>query len=397
MGPLTAFAETLRTAGVRVSTAEVIDAARALDEVGVADRELVHGALAATLVKRAADRPTFDELFALFFERGLAAVDRAGEALGHPELANQVRWAAERIGLDAIESPLQIGMFTYRILDELGVGAAGEANGGALRRVVRAYVEDALRRNDAAPPAALLDDDRPIAQLSAAELAGLDAEVQRLARRLAARLPEPKPGARRGRLDVRATLRASHATGGVPFAVRRRRRPVRRPRLVILCDVSDSVRAVSRFFLALVHALHRRYDRVHTFVFVADLGDASRLFASRDVDRAIREVLGGAVTSVWQSSDYGKALGQLADRHLGKIGRRTTVLILGDGRSNHRPSRAAILADVRRRAHRVIWLDPEPPGAWHWGDSAMREYAPHCDRVLTVWNLRSLRAAVEAL
>ncbi|MCB9562678.1 MAG: VWA domain-containing protein [Kofleriaceae bacterium] len=236
-----------------------------------------------------------------------------------------------------------------------------------------------------------------MAQLTAAERAALDGEVQRLARRLATQVPAPRPARRRGRLDVRATLRASHGTGGVPFDVRRRHRPRRRPRLVVLCDVSDSVRPVSRFLLTLVHALTRRYDRVHTFVFVADLGDATRLFRGHDVERAIAAIAAGAVIDPWQSSDYGRTLDQLAARHLGKIGARTTVVILGDGRGNRRPPRAAVLADVHRRAHRVVWLDPEPPSAWGWGDSAMAAYAPHCDHVLTVANLASLRAAIDAL
>ena len=265
---------------------------------------------------------------------------------------------------------------------------------------MRRLVDDELRRRDPTLNQRLASAtlaDRPIAQLTPSELAALEGEVQRLARRLAARLPVPRPDRRRGRLDVRATLRRSWKTGGVPFDVRRRHRPVRRPRLMLLCDVSDSVRLVSRFFLALVHALTRRYDRIHTFVFVADLGDATRLFRTRDVDRAIAEVHAGAVVDAWQSSDYGRTLAALAARHLGKIGSRTTVIVLGDGRSNYRPPRADLLGDVRRRAHRLLWLNPEPPAAWGWGDSAMRAYAPHCDRVMTVWNLASLRLAVDEL
>ena len=154
-------------------------------------------------------------------------------------------------------------------------------------------------------------------------------------------------------------------------------------------------------FLALVHALTRRYDRIHTFVFVADLGDATRLFRTHEVGRATAAVFRGDVPDwaggPWQSSDYGRTFAALAARHLGKIGSRTTVIVLGDGRSNYRPPRADLLAAVRRRAHRVLWLNPEPPAAWGWGDSAMRAYEPHCDRVLTVWNLASLRAAVDEL
>lgn len=443
---LTGFVDLLRRAGLRISTAELIDAARALGEVGLGDRAAVRAALAATLVKRAGDLPVFDDLFALYLERGAVAVEPAAterwlaDATAHlppiarlvagsrvAELPTLIRAAAERVGLAGIQSPLQAGMYTFRILDELGVSeavaaltgvitglagglAAGEElrelvarNVARLRQAVRGHVDDELRRRDPTLHQRLASAtlaDRPIAQLTPSERAALEGEVQRLARRLAARLPVPRPDRRRGRLDVRATLRRSWKTGGVPFDVRRRHRPVRRPRLLLLCDVSDSVRLVSRFFLALVHALTRRYDRIHTFVFVADLGDATRLFRTRDVDRAIAEVHAGEVpgwSGAWQSSDYGKTLAALASRHLGKIGSRTTVIVLGDGRSNDRPPRADLLAGVRRRAHRLLWLNPEPPAAWGWGDSAMRAYAPHCDRVMTVWNLASLRLAVDEL
>jgi uncharacterized protein len=450
------FVDLLRRGGLRVSTAEAIDAARALDALGLEDADAVRAAFAATLCKRAGDRPTFDDLFALFWHRGASAVeggvarDRAADdgrlsalleqiaaavadrgpiaqaAAGQPApgLAAALGAAAERIAGEQLRSPLQAGMIAYRLLDELGLQAALAAIDGAigalgasaddvqqlrdrvaaatsrLRAAVRRFVDDELRRRDPRLGERLVEAtlaDRAIAQLTPSERAALDGEVQRLAKRLAKRLPEPKPDRRRGRLDVRHTMRRSFATGGVPFDVRRRRRPVRRPRLFLLCDVSDSVRLVSRFFLALVHALTRRYDRIHTFVFVADLGDATRLFRTREVGRATAAVLAGEVIDPWQSSDYGRTFAALSARHLGKIGSRTTVIVLGDARSNLRPPRADVLAEVRRRAHRVLWLNPEPRSSWGWGDSAMNAYAPHCDRVLTVWNVASLRTAVDEL
>jgi uncharacterized protein with von Willebrand factor type A (vWA) domain len=382
---VTGFVELLRRAGLRISTPELTDAAQAVAAVGLDDPAAVRAALAATLIKRAGDVPLFDEMYELYFRR-------------HP-IELDVRDAAEEAGLAAIRSPLQVGMMTYRILDGMGsLGGGGEAD--QLRNAVRAYVGDELHRRDPALDRRLALAtlaDRPISQLSPQEQAALDTEVQRLARRLATRIPLPRPSHHRGRLDVRATMRRSFATGGVPFDVRRRRRPVRRPRLFLLCDISDSVRLVSRFLLAIVHALTRRYDRVHTFVFVADLGDATALFKSRDAGRAIAEVLAGAVVDPWQSSDYGRTFAALAERHLGKIGSRTTVIILGDGRSNHRPPRADLLAAVGRRAHRVLWLNPEPTASWGWGDSAMRAYEPHCERAMTVWNLASLRSAINEL
>jgi uncharacterized protein with von Willebrand factor type A (vWA) domain len=459
LGSLLDLAALLRRGGLRVSTAEVIDAARALDGVGPG-RADVQAALRATLIKRAADAATFDELFALHVAGAVVAdpatpllavltaagvdpararallaelaarstrlgpVERHAAGAPSPDLAGAIRAAAARVGLAAIAGPLQVGAFTFRMMDALGAAAAAAAVGAIaggvggsageiaaleavvagsperLRQTVRAYVEDELRRRRPALSrelAAATLADRPIAHLSAHERALLAAEVDRLARRLARRVRHRERRPRRGRLDLRATLRASLATGGMPFSVRRHRRPRRPARLVVLCDISDSVRSVAHFFLHLVHALQNRWERVQTFAFVADVGELTPLFAGTEIHRAIELALGGAVVSPWTSSDYGRALTRFHARWGGRVGSRTTLVILGDARTNHQPARPAVLADLRRRARRVVWLNPEPEGNWGWGDSAMASYVPHCDRALSVWNLATLRAAVEEI
>jgi uncharacterized protein len=458
---LVELAALLRRGGLRVSTSEVIDAVRALDAVGLA-RGDVHAALRATLVKRASDGPIFDELLRLHLAQtaeattvgidlltaagidperahellaalgaavaGLGPLARLGAGGATPELPGLLRGAGAQVGLDRIETPLQIGPFGFRMLDALGARDAATAvqdavdrtaasmgaspgetavlrelvvgNFDRLRQAVRGFVDGALRRQRPDLPrrmAAATLADRPLAQLSPQELALLAAEVDRLAARLSRRVRHRQRRPRRGRLDVSRTLRASLAAGGVPFEVRFHRRPRRPPRLVVLCDISDSVRAVARFFLHLVYALQERWQRIDTFAFVADIGELTDLFARTEVHRAVELALGGAVVSPWASSDYGHALEQFHARYAGRVGSRTTVIVLGDARSNYQPPRAALLADLRRRARRVLWLNPEPSGAWGWGDSAMAAYAAHCDRVFTVWNLASLRVAVEEI
>jgi len=457
------FAGLLRRAGLPVSTGEVLDATAALDAAGV-ERAAVRAALRATLVKRAGDLATFDDLFELYWgaadpaaaiappslgalmtaagvdeararallaelqarAAGLGPLGRLATGAAAPELGPELRAAAARVGLERIESPLQAGAFSFRILDALGVremeaalgaliglmspGASiGEAAAlrelvggqiGRLRQAVRRFVDDELRRQrpdhaQRLAEAALAE--QPLARLTPREIEQLEAEVDRLARRLARRVRRRERRPRRGRLDLRRTLRTALGTSGVPFQVRFHRRPRRPPRLVVLCDISDSVRAVAGFFLHLVYALQKRWERIQTFAFVADVGELTELFARAEKGRAIELALGGAVVSPWTNSDYGRALDRFHARWAGRIGSRTTVLILGDARTNFQPPRAAVLGDLRRRAHRVLWLNPEPPAAWGWGDSAMAAYAPHCDRVLTVWNLASLRAAVEEI
>jgi uncharacterized protein with von Willebrand factor type A (vWA) domain len=193
------------------------------------------------------------------------------------------------------------------------------------------------------------------------------------------------------------TLRRSLATGGVPFVLRRRRRHPHKPRLIVLCDISDSVRNVSRFMLQLVYALQELFARVHTFAFVAELGELTALFRQYDLERAIELTYEGAVVSTFANSNYGRTLQQFAAGHLDKVTSRTTVMIIGDGRNNYHPSHAAVLSEVRRRAKKLLWLNPEVPSMWGLGDSAMGEYQPHCDRVLVVRNLDGLRKVIDHL
>jgi uncharacterized protein with von Willebrand factor type A (vWA) domain len=219
----------------------------------------------------------------------------------------------------------------------------------------------------------------------------------RLARKLRSQASYRPKLERRGRLDVRRTLRRSLASGGVPFQLKRRLRRKDRPRLVILCDISDSVRHVSRFMLELVYTLQELFARVRSFVFVSELGETTQLFSQFEIDRAIELAYGGAVIPVQANSNYGRALEIFATRHLDAVTSRTTVIVIGDARNNYNPPNAERLAELRRRARRVLWLNPELPGAWGFGDSAMRDYEPHVTRAVVAYNLESLRKVVDEL
>jgi uncharacterized protein with von Willebrand factor type A (vWA) domain len=192
-------------------------------------------------------------------------------------------------------------------------------------------------------------------------------------------------------------MRLSLPHGGVPFVLRFRRRKPEKPRLVILCDISDSVRHVSRFMLQLTYLLQDLFAKVRSFVFVADIGETTTLFREHGLGRAVELAYGGAVIPVYANSNYGRAFLRFSERYLDAVTPKTTVIVIGDGRNNYNPSHSAQLADIRRRGKKVLWLNPEPAVNWTFGDSAMREYAPHCDRVEVVYNLRSLTRVVDSL
>jgi uncharacterized protein len=392
-------------------------------------RGLSGAPLPGLLAELGLDEDEIERILALLGDEAaaLSAAARAGLGLRTTDVPALVRLAGGAgQGGARIISPLHIGYHTHRLLGELGLPSAerelerlatlvaralGERaaaglraviarNLGALRQAVRRHVQDAFEKQNRE----YLQDlrlrtiaEKPFSSLSEEELRKLRHEVTRLARKLRAQAARRPRSERRGRLDVRRTLRRSLASGGVPFDLRRRRRRKDRPRLVILCDISDSVRQVSRFMLELVYTLQELFARVRSFVFVSDLGEVTPLFAAHEIDRAVELAYGGAVIPVSANSNYGRALEIFATRHLDAVTSKTTVIVIGDARGNYNPPNVERLAEIRRRARRVLWLNPELPGAWGFGDSAMREYEPHVTRAVVAYNLESLRKVVDEL
>lgn len=462
---LQTFVALLRKNGVRTSTAELLDATRALQVIGFSDPQLVRGALAATLIKREEDHAAFSELFDLFFFRPgqflrqtdesplLAALREQGldeDELEHvlALLADQaaqmdptarmalglrrggmetlLRLAGVRIDFGRLVNPLQIGFFTQQVLEQLKFRQADselralgqrllpalgeqrsaqimeliERNLGTLRTTVRSYVKTEFEKrnlNYADQMRRELLSEKSFARMSIEELHKLQREVERLAQKLRTMASLRPKQQRRGRLDMRRTLREAMATQGLPFRLRLRRRRVEKPRLVVLCDVSDSVRQVSRFMLQFAYTLQELFSKVRSFVFVSDLGETTDLFSRFELDEAIRRAYSGAVINVFANSNYGRAFHQFVDRHLDAVTTRTTVIIIGDGRSNYFPPEAWALERVKARARHVLWLNPEQPSSWAFGDSAMRDYQPHLSRVEVVNNLASLSRIIDEL
>jgi uncharacterized protein with von Willebrand factor type A (vWA) domain len=161
--------------------------------------------------------------------------------------------------------------------------------------------------------------------------------------------------------------------------------------------VSDSVRSVARFMLELTYGAQELFDRTRTFVFVSELGETTQLFAEERIETALARAYSGAIVPVTHNSSYGRVLAQFEERVLRDVDRRTTVVILGDGRTNYQSDGAEVLDAIRARARAVVWLCPEPRAAWATGDSAMPRYAPKCTRVLEVRCARDLEDAARLL
>ncbi|KYG05609.1 hypothetical protein BE21_39645 [Sorangium cellulosum] len=451
------FLWALRRDGFAVSTAQAIDAARACALVGFGDRARLRDAIGAVVVERAADlrryRACFDrffspegahvgDLWARLRERGFsegelsalrdlltAAAERSGasgDALGFQALAGtagELDQALRSAGIARVLAPmtssLQVGFFAQRVMDQLGVPAVasalrrirsaleealGEDRGKALadalaaemermRHRVREHVTLALRRVEGEEPTAPGRMDVPFASLGEGEMDEVRRAVRALSERLRGAERLRRRRARRGRIDPHRTLRRSLQTGGVPFQPARRARRRDKPRLMVLCDVSDSVRVAARFMLEFVCAAQELFDRTRSFVFVSELAETTELFGAMPVGAALERIQRGEVVSRAHNSNYGRVLSAFEERYGRDVDRRVTLVILGDGRTNYFADEAEAVRRLRDRARALLWLCPEGPGAWGTGDSAMLRYAAASTKVLVARTARELETA----
>lgn len=418
---LTSLVGALRAHGMRIGTGETVDAAQAVAELGLTDRELLREGLAATLLHGPAQRQVFDPVFDLYFPRGIGAPetgpadrddlrDRLAAALAADDLALLGRLAAEAVdGFGGYgTAPGSDGWSSYQTLERLrpqtlfarvrddvratsgGSGFTDRLLDDEIRRRIEAFrrlvaaearrrVAERRDRDQLARRAVATTPDRvDFLYAGKDRLAELRRTVQPLARKLATRLAARRRRAARGSIDLRRTLRGSLSTGGVPVKpVLRRRRPVR-PELVLLCDVSGSVSGFSDFTMLLVQALHDQFSKVRVFAFVNRIDEVTGLLehGAADAEGLSARIRAEATLTGWHgSSDYGVALGEFAERYGDAVGPRTTVFVLGDARTNMSDPNLAAVRHIGERARRVYWLNPEPRTQWGTGDSAAPEYA----------------------
>ncbi len=203
-------------------------------------------------------------------------------------------------------------------------------------------------------------------------------QIHPLARRLATRLAKEQHARRRGPLDFRRTVRASMSTGGVPMTTHHRPRRPHRTELVVLCDVSGSVASFAQFTLLLVYALSDQFSKVRAFTFVDDVHEVTSEFATgADPERILARLAESArQASRWGRTDYGRAFRRFTEQHADALGPKSSLLVLGDARSNYTDPGLVPLQDMVRAARHAWWLNPEHPRQWGTGDSAAPDYAP---------------------
>jgi hypothetical protein len=444
----------LRATGVRVSLAESAEAFSAVDLMGIQDRESFRLSLRATLIKDVKDIQTFDKLFRLFFGSGQPPkmggnpsdeitpeeaqmladalkqfaenlrqqIERLmnGDQLSNSELEavgrliglnqannlNYQNWMAQRMMRalafpearealkELLEQLAQMGMrreHIERIRNMI------EQNMQGMEEQINLFAGERIAENLSERPR--LDNldslmNRPFQGLSDGDKKLLQNEVKRLATALRTRIALRQKHAKSGQMDPKATIRANLKYQGVPMEIKHRDR-VRKPKIVILCDISTSMRFCSELMLSFLFALQGQVRKTHAFAFIDHLEYISEDFAASNADEAIQAVL-WRMPSGYYNTDLGWSLNDFTSEYLDTLNGQTTLILVGDGRNNYHDPRLDLFTVLSRRAARTIWLNPEPANLWH-GDSDMPRYAPLCSNVLKVSNLKELATAVDQL
>jgi uncharacterized protein with von Willebrand factor type A (vWA) domain len=450
-GHLVGFVEALRGQGISVGPSETVDAGRVMGALGLSDREVLREGIASAVLRRPDQRDTYDALFDLWWPaalgvRAVVIENKAGDApnvglapddveamrqmlvdllTDNADLADlderlvamiaQIvetygKYSSSRgpsyssyqalkaMALDRLEGRLLAGLLAPygdepTATQEQIAKALAAQQITQLRQMVdaetRRRAAEQLGRDHLMYGVPQLSENVEFLRASADQLRQMRRVVAPLARTLATRLAARRRRARAGAIDLRKTLRKSMSTGGAPIEVVLRKPRPARPELVVLCDVSGSVAGFSHFTLLLVHALRQQFSRVRVFAFIDTTDEVTHLFGpDADLAVAIQRITREAgVYTRDGHSDYGNAFVSFVQAHSGVLSPRSSLLVLGDGRTNYRDPATDVLAHLVTASRHAHWLNPEARHLWGSGDSAVPRY----QEVITMHECRSAK------
>jgi uncharacterized protein with von Willebrand factor type A (vWA) domain len=450
------FITALRSSGVRISLAESADAMRAIDAVGVMDRDTFKNALKATLVKEPADVPAFDQHFPLYFghegppmqqPQGLSkeqqqqlqdALEQLKQSIREmmQMLANGQKPSKEQMEQYARQAGINKNMrgnqqvqqwLTERMLREMGLtpeqlkdalealmkqlkmqGMNGEgrqevretveANADAMREQVSRFVgQNLLNQPNDNPRRQRIDDlmNKPLSALSEAEADELRNHVRRLVARLRSRAALRQRRGKKGHFDVKGTIRYNQRYMGVPMEIKVKKRHLK-PKITVIVDVSTSMRPVAEFMLRMVYEMQDQISKARSFAFIGDIHDISMTFEENRPQEAVDIVLNNLPPGYY-NTDLGNSLNTFCKDFLDAVDRRTTLIFVGDARNNFNDPRTDLVQMLKLRCRKVIWFNPESPYQYGQGDSDMLAYIPLSNSVHQVATLKQLADAIDEL
>lgn len=413
----------LRSSGVRISVSETMDAMRAATLIGYEKRQTLKDSLAASLAKSQQEKEIFYSCFQRFFSLDGFSDPQTDSPLAQPlesseqdalltqlllsgdntGLSMSMREAAQEVGLKGIKFFTQKSLYIQRILRGMGVEGLdrditrlSEENRTAYRQKlnalkeskdllfekVRDFVEQQFSLFAESATEEIIENylrHMRLSNLEQRDFHRMRIIIQKMVKRLNNLHSRRRKTFKRGRLDLKKTLRENIAYQGLLFDPQWKSKKIDRPDIVALCDVSRSVEAVSRFMLLFLYSLNQEVARVRSFIFCSNLVEVSHVFEEYEVAEALVRLQKGTGLGIRLGhTDYGQAFRDFKENWLDVVTNKTTLLILGDARSNYGDPGTDILKLLHERSKRVIWLNPESPSLWGTGDSEMKRYLPYC-------------------
>ena len=377
----------LRGAGVSVSASGQTSFVQALRQLVPDTTSVLYWAARLTLVNRMEDLGGFDAVFAAVF--GSAQPDGA-------------RGPHALLPLPGPRTPAAGTVLR-----------AGSRSAGAqsLPWSTRPPVTTSTEQDDTAGPSVLLPDvlpsriaalaDEPFDRFDPEDLrllgTWLEASVQRWPRRRSLRF-EPSPHGKR--IDLRATMNASRATGW-ESVILARTRPRRRPRRVVLaCDVSRSMQPYAAIYLHLMRAavLRQAGIRPEVFAFSTSLTRLTSVLSHRSAEVALQRA-NAKVTDRYGGTFIGRSVGALLAPPHGNALRGAVVIIASDGWDSDPPDVLAhAMARLRRRAELLVWLNPRAAdNEFQPLAGSMAAALPYCDLFLPARSLTGLQQLLLAM
>ncbi len=446
------FIGMLRDSGIRISVSEALDCLGAINHVDMFNKKHFYSLLKSTLIKRREDIEDFDRIFRLYFEKYENLVNRYEEDEKHQQVYDLLARANGdfsqsfrifikegaagiipeffRPGLFGRVPGMGPGMASFlmmranrKINDDNWPGQLNQLisimrGDGLPADEINSFREDAeghlFRLNG------LLTDfienekkkfevwklrtakenylKKDFGTLSSDDLAAIRETVQKLVRRIKDEYALRQKRRKSGKLDAKQTLRRSLRYGGLPLDIFLKRKKKSKGKIVALCDVSSSVTRAVGFMLSLLYMLQDQFSKVRSFVFVSDIDEVTSFFEEHNVELAIYEALNSAGIKYFSKTSYSEVLQQFYDEYIDIINARTTLIIIGDARNNYvMDTNEKILAKIKSKARRVIWLNPERQLLWGSGDSVIYTYKKYCHETRECWNITQLMDFVEDL
>lgn len=450
------FVTACRTSNLRVSTSEIIDCAKQLALIDILDEDQFRSTLRTNFAKSRRDQRNFDRLYHLFFREMRPETAFTPEALEKGELQDIIDLLKSQMAHDPItdaildflsgdpisylrelqrlenqeEQPSQtvksnLGQLSGRLEIMLRLNQTRnrivqfqtDNNSGISKRrgnaashlkdrldIASAMLSQETRPyNDGLIEVKTHDKhytdlgERPFSSLTEKEIENMREVIKQLVRKMKDMMTRRYASKNKGTLDVKKTLRNAGRFQGVPMEIKYRNRPLRKSKIVTLCDVSGSVWSAARFMLNMIYSMQDCFSDVKSFAFICGPANITDIFEKNEVNRAIEKVLTDTDINFNTLTDYGEMFFAFHRDHINLLTKKTTLIIVGDGRSNYHNPREKLLEDLRAKCRRVIWLNPEPEEFWGTGDSEMNTYKAFCHEVRPCRNLNQLIDFIEDL